>query len=109
MNDPRLRRLMAAKESSGRQRRRHSTDDSSESDDADTRHRKVHQPEVLSEGEDEESMGNQRMELESDDSDTSGDDEMDEDAVQRRRELMRQRAQARAQIGVGQEEIMEKE
>ena len=109
MNDPRLRRLMAAKASSGRQRRRHSTDDSDESDDADTRHRRVHQPEVLSEGDDDESMGNQRMELESDDSDTSGDDEMDEEAVQRRRELMRQRAQARAQIGVGQEEIMEKE
>merc|ERR1719216_863017 len=49
------------------------------------------------------------MELESDDSDTSGDDEMDEAAVQRRRELMRQRSLARAQIGVGQEEIMEKE
>ena len=107
-NDPRLRRLMAAKSSSAGDRRRHSSDDS---DTADTRHRRVHQPEVLSDGEeeDEDEAGNERMELESDDSDTSGDDEMDEAAVQRRRELMRQRALARAQIGVGQEEIMEKE
>ena len=111
-NDPRLRRLMAAKASSGRDRRRHSSDDS-EPEDGGTRHRKVHQPEVLSEGEEEEDDNeNQKMELESasdDSDDTSGDDEMDEEAVQRRRELMRQRALARAQIGVGQEEILEKE
>ena len=34
---------------------------------------------------------------------------MDEDAILRRRELMRQRALAKAQIGIGQEEIMDKE
>lgn len=34
---------------------------------------------------------------------------MDEEAIQRRRELMRQRALAKAQIGLGQEEIMDKE
>ena len=81
-----------------------------------SRHRRIHEPQILSEGEEEEANneggGHQRMELESsDDDDTSDgdDDELDEDAVQRRRELMRQRALARAQIGVGQEEIMEKE
>ena len=110
-SDPRLRRLMAAKASKGSERRRHSSASSEEADD--TRHRRVHQPEILSEGEDNEDAENntQRMDLESEDSDTSGDedDEMDEEAVQRRRDLMRQRALARAQIGVGQEEVMEKE
>ena len=31
---------------------------------------------------------------------------MDDEAIQRRRELMRQRAKAKAEIGIGQEEIM---
>merc|ERR1712236_204123 len=44
----------------------------------------------------------------SDDSDTS-DEEMDEDAITRRRELMRQKAIAKAQMGVKQEEVLEKE
>lgn len=34
---------------------------------------------------------------------------MDDEAIVRRRELMRQRALAKAQIGLGQEEIMDKE
>ncbi len=34
---------------------------------------------------------------------------MDEEAIQRRRDLMRQRALAKAQIGLGPEEVMEKE
>ena len=41
------------------------------------------------------------------DESSSGDEEMDDDeGIQRRRELMRQRALTRAQIGVGQEELM---
>ena len=43
------------------------------------------------------------------DDSSSGDEELDEDAILRRRELMRQRALAKAQIGLGQEEIMDKE
>ena len=112
-DDPRLRRLMAAKASKSsheeRSRKVSRSSDESEDEDRVNRHRRIHEPEVLSEEEDDDAGGHQRMELESDDSDTSGDDEMDEEAVQRRRELMRQRAVARAQIGVGQEEIMEKE
>ena len=43
-------------------------------------------------------------------SDSDGDDsDMDEEAIGRRRELMRQRALAKAQIGLGQEEVMAKE
>jgi hypothetical protein len=40
------------------------------------------------------------------DESSSGDEEMDDEGIQRRRELMRQRALARAQIGVGQEELL---
>lgn len=40
------------------------------------------------------------------DESSSGDEEMDEEAIQRRRELMKQRALAKAEIGMGQEEIM---
>ena len=39
---------------------------------------------------------------ESEDSDETSDEEMDEEAIARRRELMRQRAQAKAQLGVVQ-------
>jgi hypothetical protein len=40
------------------------------------------------------------------DESSSGEEDLDEEGIQRRRDLMRQRALARAQIGVGQEEIM---
>ena len=39
----------------------------------------------------------------------TGNEDLDEEGVQRRRELMRQRALARAQIGMGVEEAMPKE
>ena len=39
----------------------------------------------------------------------SGEEDLDEAGILRRRELMRQRALARAQIGMGQEEVMAKE
>ena len=38
-----------------------------------------------------------------------GEEDLDEAGILRRRELMRQRALARAQIGMGQEEVMAKE
>ena len=40
------------------------------------------------------------------DESSSGEEDLDEEGIQRRRDLMRQRALTRAQIGVGQEEIM---
>ena len=113
-DDPRLRRLAA---------RKAQDDDEGEDEDRMQRRRRVHEPEILSDGEDKSSDsdssgneaqasgirgGTQRMELDSDDS-SSGDDDLDEEGIQRRRDLMRQRALARAQIGVGQEEIMAKE
>ncbi len=42
----------------------------------------------------------------SSDSSSSGDEELDEEAISRRRDLMRQRALAKAQIGIDQEEIL---
>ena len=36
---------------------------------------------------------------------SSGEEDLDDEGIQRRRELMRQRALARAQIGMGQEEV----
>ncbi len=42
----------------------------------------------------------EESEEESEDSDETSDEEMDEEAIARRRELMRQRAQAKAQLGV---------
>ena len=44
----------------------------------------------------------EESEEESEDSDETSDEEMDEEAIARRRELMRQRAQAKAQLGVVQ-------
>ena len=43
------------------------------------------------------------------DDSSSGDEDLDDEGIQRRRELMRQKALARAQIGMGQEEVMAKE
>ena len=43
------------------------------------------------------------------DDSSSGEEDLDDEGIQRRRELMRQRAMARAQIGMGQEEVMAKE
>eukprot|EP00094_Tigriopus_californicus_P005236 TCALIF_05049-PA protein Name:"Similar to MFAP1 Microfibrillar-associated protein 1 (Bos taurus)" AED:0.05 eAED:0.05 QI:168/0.75/0.8/1/1/1/5/1455/463 len=73
-SDPRIRRLMAAREGTGR---RHEESESEE-DDRITRHRRIHEPEVLS------------------DKDSGGQRDMDT-------------ALAKAQIGIGQEEIMDKE
>ncbi len=44
--------------------------------------------------------------MSSSDSSSSGDEELDEEAISRRRDLMRQRALAKAQIGIDQEEIL---
>ena len=96
VNDPRLRRLRAAKSSLTEQRHPDSDDEEPPS------HRRVHEPEVLS---DEEEAQDEPMESSS----SSGEEDLDDDGIQRRRELMRQRAMARAQIGMGQEEVMAKE
>ena len=96
VNDPRLRRLRAAKSSLTEQRHPDSDDEEPLS------HRRVHEPEVLS---DEEEAQDEPMESSS----SSGEEDLDDDGIQRRRELMRQRAMARAQIGMGQEEVMAKE
>ena len=107
-NDPRLRRLRAAKSSVTEQR--HPDSDNDEDDDqvpgSIARHRRIHEPEVLSE-EDEEVENDKDEPMES--SSSSGEEDLDDDGIQRRRELMRQRALARAQIGMGQEEVMAKE
>ena len=96
VNDPRLRRLRAAKSSVTEQRHPESDDEEPPS------HRRIHEPEVLS---DEEEAPDEPMESSS----SSGEEDLDDDGIQRRRELMRQRALARAQIGMGQEEVMAKE
>merc|ERR1719189_2338916 len=74
----------------------------------------VHEPEVLSDGEEDKKVVGKKEESEEDEDDddessSSSDEDLDEDAIQRRRELMRQRALAKAQIGAGQEEVMDKE
>jgi len=136
VDDPRLRRL-AARKARGAEDDDDDGDEKDEEEDEDRarrgRHRRIHEPEILSNGEDDsdssddarpgrsgagggggddddddEEGGTQRMDLDSDDS-SSGDDDLDEEGIQRRRDLMRQRALARAQIGVGQEEILAKE
>merc|ERR1712179_343437 len=80
------------------------------------RRRRVQEPEVVEEMETEAEPMDTKKDIikadsddeDSDDSDSS-DEEMDEDAIIRRRELMRQRALAKAQMGVKQEEVLEKE
>ena len=86
-SDPRLRRLRAARESSPSQ----------------NQGRRVHEPEILS---DEESEPDQRMA----ESDSSSDNEdLDDEGIENRRKLMRQKALAIKDLGVGQEEVMAKE
>ena len=122
VSDPRIRRLMAAKQSGGRHqraRRRHGSDDAAgdssddDEDDRVARHRRIHEPEVLSDGDDGKKRDDDDDDEEDMDTDSSavssGEDDMDEEAIQRRRDLMRQRALAKAQIGLGPEEVMEKE
>ena len=100
-NDPRLRRLRAA---------RFEKDEAEDDQDIISRHRRIHEPEVLSEGEEQEDQDDaQEDEDDEDDGMSSGDEDLDEAGIQRRRELMRQRALARAQIGMGQDELLAKE
>merc|ERR1712029_35487 len=82
------------------------------------RRRRVQEPEIVEEmkieDEDEQmdtkdDIIKEESEEESDDSDSDDDDEIDEETVTRRRELMRQRAIAKAQMGVKQEELLAKE
>jgi len=113
VNDPRLRRLRAARETMVEQRHPGS-DDEAEEDDRLSRHRRIHEPEVLSEGDEEQEdddadAGDDDAQMDSDGGSTSGEEDLDEAGILRRRELMRQRALARAQIGMGQEEVMAKE
>merc|ERR1711971_1370354 len=110
IDDPRLRRLRAAR--SNVEDRHAGSDNEDAEDDRMSRHRRIHEPEVLSEGEDEEEDDKEAEDDEAMDSDggsTSGEEDLDEAGILRRRELMRQRALARAQIGMGQEEVMAKE
>lgn len=111
VNDPRLRRLLAA--------RIRERDEDAEEEDAEDRvarlkrRRRVQEPEVVEENEEEEKKfkidkeeEEEESEDESDDSDDSDDEEVDEDAIARRRELMRQRALYKAQAGDIQEEVL---
>jgi len=112
--DPRLKRLLEA-------RLRDKEDQESDEDEEERRERlrrrrRVQEPEVVEEMETESEQMDTKKDIikpESDDEDSddsdSSDEEMDEDAIIRRRELMRQRALAKAQMGVKQEEVLEKE
>jgi len=112
--DPRLKRLLEA-------RLRDKEDKESDEDEEERRERlrrrrRVQEPEVVEEMETEAEQMDTKKDIikpESDDEDSddsdSSDEEMDEDAIIRRRELMRQRALAKAQMGVKQEEVLEKE
>merc|ERR1719309_1420616 len=110
--DPRLKRLLEA-------RLRDKEDQESDEDQEERRERlrrrrRVQEPEIVEEMETEAEPMDTKKDIiradsdDSDDSDTS-DEEMDEDAITRRRELMRQKAIAKAQMGVKQEEVLEKE
>merc|ERR1712240_352 len=112
--DPRLKRLLEA-------RLRDKEDQESDEDEEERRERlrrrrRIQEPEVVEEMETEAEPMDTKKDIikadsddeDSDDSDSS-DEEMDEDAIIRRRELMRQRALAKAQMGVKQEEVLEKE
>ena len=114
--DPRLRRLLEA-------RLREKEDQESDEDEEERRERlrrrrRVQEPEIVEEMkiEDEDEAVDNKDDIikeESDDDDESddsdSDDEMDEQTVQRRRDLMRQRAVAKAQMGMKQEELLAKE
>jgi len=115
-DDPRLRRLLEA-------RLREKEDQESDEDEEERRERlrrrrRVQEPEIVEEmkieDEDEQmdikdDIIKEESEDESDDSDSDDDDEIDEETVTRRRELMRQRAIAKAQMGMKQEELLAKE
>jgi len=114
-DDPRIRRLLEA-------RLREKEDQESDEDEEARRERlrrrrRVQEPQIVEEMkiEDEDMdtkddiMRAESEEEDSEDSDSDDDDEMDEDTVSRRRELMRQRALARAQMGMKQEELLAKE
>jgi len=111
VNDPRLRRLRAAR--TNVEDRHAGSDEEDAEDDRMSRHRRIHEPEVLSDGEDDEDDDKEAedndAQMDSDEGSTSGEEDLDEAGILRRRELMRQRALARAQIGMGQEEVMAKE
>merc|ERR1739848_888209 len=86
VNDPRLRRLRAARENVVDQRHPGS-DDEAEEDDRMSRHRRIHEPEVLSEGdeeqEDDEDQGavDDDAQMDSDAGSTSGEEDLDEAGI----------------------------
>jgi len=110
--DPRLRRLLEAR--LREKEEQESDEDQEERRERLRRRRRVQEPEIVEEMETEAEPMDTKKDIiradsdDSDDSDTS-DEEMDEDAITRRRELMRQKAIAKAQMGVKQEEVLEKE
>nr|ACO13124.1 Microfibrillar-associated protein 1 [Lepeophtheirus salmonis] len=103
MNDPRIRRLLAA-----RNRCDPEKDEESDEEDRISRHRRIHEPEVLSDDNAEKQTGDRENESDdsSSDDDDDDNDDLDEEGISRRRELMRQRALMKAQIGE-KEEIMD--
>jgi len=109
VSDPRLRRLLAARL---REREEDSDDEQEDRVSRLKRHRRIQEPEVI---EDEKKMKIEKQESDEEDEDESeedsdsSDEELDEDAIARRRELMRQRALYKAQAGDAPEEVMRKE
>ena len=115
-DDPRIRRLLEA-------RLREKEDQESDEDEEARRERlrrrrRVQEPQIVEEMkiEDEDDAMDTKDDIlpaeseeDSEDSESDDDDEMDEETVGRRRELMRQRALARAQMGMKQEELLAKE
>merc|ERR1719383_53426 len=109
VSDPRLRRLLAA-------RMREREEESDEDEDRLARlkrRRRVQEPEGVDEEESERKVKVEKQESEdsdeSEEDSDSSDEELDEDAIARRRELMRQRALYKAQAGDAPEEVMRKE
>jgi len=120
IEDPRLRRLQAAKA-------REKEEQGSESEEEEERRerlrrrRRVQEPEVVEEEEmvaasdDEVEVKHDtkkdiiKAESDEDSDSDSSDEEMDEDAIQRRRDLMRQKAALKAQAGMTAQEILAKE
>ncbi|XP_035671164.1 microfibrillar-associated protein 1-like [Branchiostoma floridae] len=91
VDDPRLRRLLKA---------RAAEDESSDEElDRVARHRRVLEPEVLEEADEDDEPERMAREEES-----SGEEDLDEEEIERRRMLMRLRARERAQA---EEEVME--
>jgi len=114
VSDPRLRRLLAA-----RMREREEAEEDEDAEEEDRiarlkRRRRIEEPEVVDSDTEEKKVKVEKQESEEedesdDDSDSSDDEELDEEAISRRRELMRQRALYKAQAGDVQEEVMTKE